>query len=286
MIRTLKGPGAPPAAVCTTGEEYLTDQMRLQAELQSFSNLWRGGFFTADPSDPLAPYWLDGMLGHHHVIYLTCMRPWVGPETSALEIGCGRGAWSRMLLGAKHVVCVDALSAEHNAFWGYVGEPDNVEYHQVRDFSLSMIPDASIDYVFSYDALCHVSFEGITEYARSLHRVMRQGAHGFLMVADYVKYNTYVDSLGQHNALLVPFGRRRRMLRAAGAWLVARYAHWDARRHDIRPMDLHENNEPAPGRWFHAGTSETCGLLRSTGFAVLDEDMRVDPRSPIIHFQK
>jgi len=59
-----------------------------------------------------------------------------------------------------------------------------------------------------------------------------------------------------------------------------------ARRRGIRQLDLHEDDAPRPGRWYHAGTAETSRLLREVGFNVLDEDMGVDPASPMIHFRK
>jgi SAM-dependent methyltransferase len=265
----------------------VSDPDKLQAELASFRGLWRGGFFVADPAQTLAPYWLESMVGHYHVIYLACIRPWITPRTHALEIGCGRGAWTRLMLGAKEVTCVDALSAEHNAFHAYVGKADNIHYHQVEDFELSMLPDDSIDYVFSYDALCHVSLAGIGAYARSLQRVMQSGAHGFLMVADYRKYNAFVDVLGRTNALMALLPKRRYpAVRLAGARLIRRYAVWQARRRGIVRLDLREDDVARPGRWYHAGTAETCRVLRDAGFTVLDEDMGVDPASPVIHFRK
>lgn len=258
---------------------------RLLAEIDSFQEIWRGGFFVADPLDPLAPRWLESMTGHYHVIYLACIRQWVGPDSNVLEIGCGRGAWTRSLLGAKEVTCVDVLSAEHNGFWNYIGPADNVRYHQVEDFELSMLDSHSIDYVFSYDALCHVSFAGISRYVRSLRRVMRPGAVGFLMVADYRKYNAFVEAPGRHNALLALLPKHRYpAIRRLGGALVKGYSTWHARRLGIQSKRLDEDDTPIPGRWYHAGAEETSNILRTAGFTVVDEDMSVDPRSPVIHF--
>jgi SAM-dependent methyltransferase len=263
------------------------EEWDLQAELESFRDIWHGGYFVADPEQTLAPYLMYSMMGHHHVIYLACVKPWITPRTHVLEIGCGRGAWTRLMLRAEEVTCVDALSAEHNAFHAYVGKAPNVHYHQVEDFSLGMVPDESVDYVFSYDALCHVSFAGISAYARSLGRVMMPGAHGFLMVADYRKYNAFVDSMGSTIALVALLPERRYLgVRRTGAWLIRRYAARVARRRGIRHLDLNEDGAPRPGRWYHAGAAETCRVLREVGFTVLDEDMGVDPASPMIHFSK
>jgi SAM-dependent methyltransferase len=265
----------------------LSERSKLEAELESFRDLWHGGFFLADPAEKLAPFWLESMVGGYHLIYLACIRPWLTPRTHVLEIGCGHGAWTRLFLEAGRVTCVDALSAEHNAFYSYVGKVDNVRYHQVADFTLSIVPDNTVDYVFSYDALCHVSFAGISEYTRSLYRVMKESAHGFFMVADYRKYNEFVDSLGSQNALTVLLPKQRYpMVRRVGTRLIRRYSAWDAHRRGIHHLNLNEDDAPSPGRWYHAGATETSSLLRDVGFTVLDEDMGVDPRSPVIHFQR
>lgn len=259
-----------------------------KSELAVFAEMWPGGFFSGDPGNPIHGQWgITAMLGIPHAIYLACIKPYVSAQTTVLEIGCGRGAYSRLLLPAKHLYCLDALGAEHNGFYEYVGRHPNVEYHQVADFSLREIPLDSIDLAFSYDALCHCSFPGITEYATSLFPRMRPGAHGFWMVADYHKYNAFVRNHDQYSALrvLLPRGRMvlmRRVLEAA----IRRINRWNAKRHHLRLRDLNEDSTPHPGRWYHAGTDRTCAMLEEVGFKVLDRDMGFDYRSPLIHFQK
>ena len=161
-------------------------QATLRAELDSFRGLWPGGFFVGDPLDPMfSPHGVFGDMEAYDVIYLSCIRPYVSADTVVAELGPGRGAWTKTFRDAKEVWCLDALSAEHNGFWEYVGESPTIHYFQVDDFSCSMLPDDGIDYLFSYDTLCHVSFEGVRAYAEALHPKLRQGAHGFLMVADF-----------------------------------------------------------------------------------------------------
>ncbi len=106
-------------------------------ELNSFNDLWKGGYFVGDPLEPMGPneYGTLGFISITHATYLKCIAPFVNKDTSVLEIGPGRGAFTRCFIkhNAKHVYCVDALSAEHNKFWEYVGLHQEVEYHQVED---------------------------------------------------------------------------------------------------------------------------------------------------------
>ena len=45
---------------------------------------------------------------------------------------------------------------------------DKITYFQVDDFSLDCIPSNSLDYVFSYDVFCHISYPGQREYLKNL----------------------------------------------------------------------------------------------------------------------
>jgi SAM-dependent methyltransferase len=259
-----------------------------KAELAVFREMWPGGFYAGNPGNPMYGQWgITAMMGIPHAIYLACIKPNVTSSTTVLEIGCGRGAWSKLMLNAKHLYCLDALGAEHNGFYEYVGRHPNVEYFQVADFSLREIPLDSIDFAFSYDALCHASIGGITEYATSLHPRMKAGAQGFWMVADYNKYNAFVRDQDRYSALqiLLPRGRLP-MLRRVLNPLFRRITRWNAKRHHLRLRDLNEDSTPIPGRWYHAGTERTCAMLEAVGFTVIDPDIGFDYRSPVIHFRK
>jgi len=257
---------------------------RLAQELDSFRGLWKGGYWAADPlRHQGSVYGIFGQMGTSHATYLRCIKPYVHEQSTVLEIGPGRGAWTKTLLRAKRVHCLDALSAEHNGFWENVGRLDHVTYEQVRDFSCESLHDDSLTYAFSYDALCHVSFEGITAYAKNLFPKLRAGANSFFMIADYEKYNTFLTTLDEHSALATLLPKNRM------PWLKALWRpinRYYARRYGLRPLDVMEDDSPRPGRWYHAGMSRTCALLRGVGYEVLDEDVGTDFRSPIIHFAK
>jgi hypothetical protein len=257
-------------------------EARLRDELSSFRGLWKGGFFVGDPLDPMfSPHGVFGYVGVHHAIYLACIKPYVDPQTVVAEIGPGRGAWTRTFRDAKEVWALDALSAEHNRFWEYVGPSGSIHYVQVSDFSCAELPDDGVDYLFSYDALCHVSFDGIEAYARNLYPKLRAGAHAFVMVADFEKYGAFVESRDARSVFgaFVGYFRNpvlRRLLERKAAELnrslMARYEHF-----------LAEPDEGA-GRWYHAGVERTCQLLERIGYRVVDRDMDIDPKSPIVHF--
>ena len=255
---------------------------RADREIASFEGLWPGGYFEGDPLDPMAPstYGRLAYLSVLHATYLVCIRPYVDETTIALELGPGRGAWTRTMLHAKEVWAVDVLPSAETGFHEYVGRHPHVHYVQARDFSLSELPDDYFSYVFSFGCLCHVSFDGITEYVTRLWGKLKPGAHGFILVSDYDQYNRWLDEAPRLTvARAFAHGRRalpaRFAIRMTGAWRP---------RHPRK--DPHESNEPSPGRWYHAGRARTCQLLSDAGFVVLDPDVGTVRRDPIIHFEK
>jgi len=257
----------------------------VKAELDSFKTLWQGGYYAGDPRDPTFALWgITSFLGVSYAIYLGCVKPYVKPSTTVLEIGCGRGAWTKLMLQSKEIFCLDALSAEHNGFYEYVGSHDHVHYIKVDDFLMKEIPLETIDFTFSYDSLCHVSFASITEYASSLFPRMRLGGNGIWMVADYHKYNFFLENQQRFSALNFLLPRRcYPMVRRALQTIIVKF---NTIRYRLRTLDINEDSVPRPGRWYHAGTKRTCEMLESVGFTIVDPDMGFDFRSPIIHFRK
>lgn len=253
----------------------------LTEHLSSFRDVWSRGYFSADPLLPdSTSLGLFGYFGSHHVVYLCCIRPYVDSHTVAVEIGPGRGAWTRALLPAQEVWCLDALSAEHNEFWTYVGQQSHVHYSHVKDFDCDMLPDDGVDYVFSYDALCHVPFNGLEAYARSLYRKMRRGAHGFWMVGDFDKFRSFVtESRSVGPVLTSQFGRR--WARQFAELAVSRV---EKRQLRFQATFINQSEGPGGNWWYDAGAARTATMLTTVGYQVLDEDMGCDPRSPILHF--
>jgi hypothetical protein len=147
---------------------------------------WPGGYYEGNPLDPFSPssYKTLSNMSILHATYLRCIKPYINSEINALEIGPGRGAWSKCMLGFKKLIVMDPISAEETHFYDYVGIHENVQYQQIEDFSCSFLEDYSIGYMFSFGCLCHVPFEGIIEYAKNLYEKLQYGAECFWMIAD------------------------------------------------------------------------------------------------------
>lgn len=250
---------------------------------------WRGGYHEGDPLEPVGPsvYSIHLGMGHIsvlHAVWRLAIRPYVDPRRTVLEIGPGRGAWSRAILACnpRHLHVADVLSAEHNGFWAYVGEDEKrrVTYHEVRDTSLSEIPDGSIDHVFSFGTFCHLSPQLQAEYFRTFARVMKAGAHGFVMYGDYDKFNAAMAE-GEKLSLRHAFGNRRALpIRIA-------YDVWSRLLGMVKHRQIKDEGPvPRPGRWWHVGRDEMRAMIEGAGLRVVNPDVDVVFRDPLVHFAK
>jgi len=259
--------------------------LRARAELAAFHDTYLGGYSEGDPLDPMTPsgYMDAGYISILHACYLVCIRPFVGRSTRVLEIGPGRGSWTRCFLasGAARIDCVDAMSAERNRFWEHVGRHPHLAYHVATDFSLGMLPDADFDFFFSYGVFCHISPPLVACYFASLSRKLASGAHGFVLVADYEKYNRFLDrgaQLGLRRAVADCFPGN------AGVQAIAA----DQRTHfqERYRKRFDDGDAIDPNRFYHLGAGPAATMLRDVGFEVVSEDVGVIPRDPILHFRK
>lgn len=254
---------------------------RLDAELESFSRVWKGGYYEGDIFDyhAYSSYGLQSYMSILHAVYLSLIKPYIKGDTNVIEIGPGRGTFTKGMLNANSIHCLDALSAEYNQFWEFIGQHDHVKYFHVNDFSCKDLKEDYYDYLFSFGALCHVSFEGISLYAKNLYSKLKPGANCFILVADYMKHNASLDALEKDNILKrIPFQKIQRI-----NYFLFKLVN---RKKLAYRRNCNEDLNPEPGRWYNAGIEQTCKLLEDCGYKIIDPDVGLLLRDPIIHFMK
>jgi len=117
--------------------------------------------------------------------------PWIGGSdfTRVLELAPGHGRNSAKL--AEHAgelvlvdinqSCIDHCRARFAAHPG----PCRFEYHVNDGLSLPMVADASVTFVYSWDAMVHFEPAVVRGYVREFARVLRRGGRGAIHVSNF-----------------------------------------------------------------------------------------------------
>ena len=103
------------------------------------------------------------------------------PAGRVLEIGPGFGRWTEHLLGlSDRLIIVDLTERciEH-CRRKFAGDP-RLECWANDGQSLDMVPDGSVDFVFSFDSLVHAEAPVLRAYLAQLARKLRPGGTGLI----------------------------------------------------------------------------------------------------------
>ncbi|MDC3103206.1 class I SAM-dependent methyltransferase [Acidimicrobiaceae bacterium] len=240
---------------------------KLNREIESFQKIWKGGYKTGySPKrnqEGLEIYLKNNLDGK-----------------TLLEIGCGGGQWSKFLFNQnkfEKIFCVDVLSEEHNGFWKYLGEDAKkiIDYKKVDDFSLNFLPDESLDFVFSYDVFCHISYSGLEKYFESLYKKCRKGAKLLIMYADAKKYLNSEPENRYHVIKYLP--KNKFLYNFSNKLLIS-----DA----LADKDGEPSSPEYEPRWYWIGVESFLNLCERKGFDIINEDLNIDKTNPITLFKK
>ena len=136
----------------------------------------RYGLHWGDPE--IAPY-----LRHIRDHWLL---PYVDAGKTALEIGPGGGRWPRYMLPFKTIYAVDFYPELMAELRRNFPQPHIVEVlNNGSDFP--GVPDASVDFVFSFGTFVHIDCDIVESYLRNLRRVMRPDGQIVLQYPDKTK---------------------------------------------------------------------------------------------------
>jgi hypothetical protein len=239
------------------------------------ADLWPGGYYIGDPKEPMgiSRYQHLSYISSLYAIYQVCIKPYINQKTRAIEIGPGRGSWTKTMLGADEVWCLDVLDALHNMFWAYMGiapEKTRIRYQVVSDFSCDVLPDAHFDYLFSYGTFCHIPWEGQQLYYRNLYPKLLPGAMCFVMYANATKYNWATKLFGDMVITVSRNGNLESLSIPPSTKMV----------------DPNDTKWAWGNKWFSIDASTLKLFLQNTGYEVVNEDVGLNLRDPIIQFRK
>ena len=103
------------------------------------------------------------------------------PAGSVLEIAPGFGRWTQFLKDhCEELTIVDLSEKCISACRARFKDSNNISYHVNDGKSLDMIPDNSLDFVFSFDSLVHADEDALETYIQHLSMKMQQDAVAFI----------------------------------------------------------------------------------------------------------
>jgi len=139
------------------------------------------------PSELYGLHWGDpDKLPHLNMVRRHYLDFYIFPETTALEIGPGGGRWTRYMLKARRLYAVDYHQELLDELARHINPPNLIPIkNNGTDFP--GVPDASVDFIFSFGVFVHLENEIIAGYLKNMRRVLKPGANVVIQYADKTK---------------------------------------------------------------------------------------------------
>jgi SAM-dependent methyltransferase len=132
------------------------------------------------------------------------------PTNRILEIACGYGRWTQYLKNlCKNLVVIDLSEECIQACKKRFSECSHIEYHVNDGKSLDIIPDSSVDFVFSFDSLVHANESVMQAYLSQLPRILNNDGVAFIHHSNLGEYHAIysrVLRIPKLNGLLILLG--------------------------------------------------------------------------------
>jgi len=121
-------------------------------------------------------------------VFAVCVSPFL--KGTVLEIGSGGGVFTEMIHGVK-LIAIDVIKMPER-----FNEFEDFTYYELPDnsFDCEPVENESIDFCFSYNVFCHLSNEAITEYIKSIGRVLKYGGNLIFMISNFERTKKHVDN--------------------------------------------------------------------------------------------
>ncbi len=108
---------------------------------------------------------------------------------NSMEIACGFGRiTAEVLERCKEIDNLYVSDLNENCVAGCVRRfGKRISGYYVNDgFTLPMVQDLSMDFVYSYDAFVHMHKDVVFSYIKEIHRILKPGSYCFLHTSDLV----------------------------------------------------------------------------------------------------
>lgn len=121
------------------------------------------------------------------------------PTGTILELAPGFGRWTKYLKNCcEHLVIVDLSENCIKACQRRFASESHITYHVNDGKSLAMVPDRSIDLVFSFDSLVHAEVDVIQGYLNQMPTKLKSNGVGFIHhsnIGEYWRYFSIIEKM-------------------------------------------------------------------------------------------
>lgn len=130
--------------------------------------------------------------GSYRQVFLKGVLPYIKPDSVVIELGPGKGSWSRAILNYIPEGKLHTLDFQDVSPWL---KPENyggrLVCHQVENSSFSCLDDNCFDFFWSFGVLCHNNLENIREILQNSLQKMKVGGVAIHQYGDWEKLNDY-----------------------------------------------------------------------------------------------
>lgn len=130
--------------------------------------------------------------GSYRKVFNEAIRPYVKENSDVLELGPGKGSWSRSIMSLVTKGTLTTVDFQDVTEWL---EPENyngrMQCNQVNDNTFSCIEDHSIDFFWSMGVLCHNNQTHIREILTNALWKVKRGGYACHQFADWNKLEAY-----------------------------------------------------------------------------------------------
>ena len=106
-------------------------------------------------------------------------------DKTVVEIGSYDGNWTKEIMNAKNIICVDLFPEGFEKVKQRVKTEDlkKVSFYHTKGNELNGIKEESIDLVFSVDSLVRAPRKALYAYFQEIHRILKKDGKAMLHIA-------------------------------------------------------------------------------------------------------